>query len=337
MSAWGPLVARSRGLSGRLLSRATWQALGASGDRRAFTDALVRIGYLAFSPNAPPPDERAVELAIRRVTARRFAVLERWGRDCAGVLVPLIDDEDRRSLRAILRGARGAVPPDQRTAGLIPTGALPARALDELALLNDAGAIGAALLALGHPFARVVAAEAQRERPDLFSLDQALARAWARRAGAAARRADASLRLYVERTVDLENLWAARLLAEQRADAAPEAIFVPGGRLVTPDDLAYGVRTRSLDALVAHLAPRLAHTPLAGALAPGPPSPEDAALAALIGEFHARALRDPLGLALVIVYVLRLRAEHRALLRVLWQLALGVPAARRAADAAETA
>ncbi len=336
MSGCGPLVARARGLSGRLLTRRSLRELAAAGDRRAFVEALSRVGYLAFPANAPAPDDRAVELAIRRVAARRFAVLERWSRECAEVLVPLIENEDRRSLRAIVRGALGAVPHDARTEGLIPTPALPARALDDLALLNDVGAIGAALIAIGHPFAYVVAEAARRERPDLFSLDQAVTRAWAERAHAAARRGDAALRHYVERTIDLANLWAARLLAEQRADADPATIFVPGGRAVAGDDLRFAADAGRLDALGARLAPRLARTPLAAALAPAATRPEEAALSGLIREFHARALRDPLGLAFVIEYALRLRAEHRALLGTLWALALGVPAAGRA-RAAEAA
>jgi len=325
VSAWGPLVARARGLSGHLLSRETLRLLAGSDDRRAFTEALVRIGYLAFAPHAPPPDAWAVETAIRRVAARRFDVLARWSGDCGDVLVPLLEDEDRRSLRAILRGAVGRVPHDVRTAGLIPTAALPARALDELALLNDIGAVGSALIALGHPFGAVVADESRRELPDLFSLDQAIARAWAARAARAARHGDAELRLYVQRSIDLQNLWTARLLAEQRADAAADAMFVPGGALVTVDDLRYAVAARSVEALSARLAPRVARTPLAAALGPATDAPDDAALAALIAEFRARARRAPLGLSLVIVYILRLRTEHRALLRTLWQLSLGVP------------
>lgn len=325
MNAWGALVARARGLSGHLLAPGTLRSLAGSEDRRDFTDALVRLGYLAFPPNAPAPDEHATEVAIRRVAARRFAVLARWSRDCGDVLQPLLEDEDRRSLRAILRGALGHVPHEMRTAGLIPTAALPARALDELALLNDVGAIGAALLALGHPFGRAVAEAARRERPDLFALDQAIGRAWAVRACEAGVRADAALRHYVERTIDLQNYWAARLLAEQHADASPDAVFLPGGRLVAVDDLRYAVDTKSAAGLVARLARRAAGTALAAALSPRPHDPDDAALTALIGEFRTRGLHAPLGLSFVILYILRVRAEQRALRRTLWQLALGVP------------
>lgn len=332
MNRWGPLLTRARGLAGHLLTPATMRVVAAASDRRAFTDTLAGIGYLAVAPNAPPLDERAVEDAIRRVAARRFAVLERWSRETGDVLRPVIADEERRSIRAIARGAMGNVPAALRTAGLVPTTRLPARALDELALLNDLGAIGAALLTLGHPWGAVVADHARRERPDPFALDQALVAAWAAGAVRTTRHGDRALRRYVERGVDLVNATAARLLAEQRADAEPEAVFVPGGSVVKLDDLRYAVATANLDALRARLHARVTGTPLAAAVETGPESPDDAAQRALLAEFRALARREPLGLAPALVYVMRLRAEFRALLRILWQLSLGVPAPLRAGE-----
>ncbi len=329
MSLWGPLVARARGLSSRLLGAETLRALSGARDQRDFAEALVRAGYLAFAPNTPPPDTRAIENAIRRVAARRYDILERWSRECGDVLMPLIEDEDRRSIRALVRGALGGIVLERRTAGLIPTSALPARAIDELALLNDIGAIGAALLALRHPLGAVVAEAARRERPDLFSLDQALVRTWAERAVRAARRADAALRQYVHRTIDLQNLWSARLIAEQRSDADADALFIPGGRLITLADLQWAGEHRDSGQLALTLAPRIRDTPLAAAVEPNAGAPDETTLDALLREFREMARRQPLGLAPVVLYVLRLRAEHRALLRVLWQLALGVPAAVR--------
>lgn len=332
MNRWGPLVTRARGLSGHLLAPQTLRSLAGAFDERAFVDALVRIGYLAFPPNHPPPDARAVEGAIRRVAARRFLVLARWSRDCDDVLVPLLDDEDRRSIRALVRGALGGLAPEVRTLGLIPTAALPARALDELALLNDAGAVGAALLALRHPFAHAVAEAARIERPDLFALDQAVAQAWARRATAAARHGDDALRTYVARMIDLQNLWAARLASEQRVDAPAPALFIPGGALISADDIAVAIETQNPEQLVQRLRARVAGTPLAVALTSHDRSPDEAAAQALLDEMHTRSIADPLGLAPVLLYVMRLRAEHRALTRLLWQLSLGVPPAVRVHD-----
>ncbi len=58
---------------------------------------------------------------------------------------------------------------------------------------------------------------------------------------------------------------------------------------------------------------------------------------ALIAEYRTMARAEPLGLAPVLLYVLRLRAEHRALQRILWQLALGVPGAMRLRELEEAA
>ncbi len=337
MTSWGPLVTRARGLSGRLLTPATLHALALSADRRAFSDALERMAYVAFAPNAPPPDERAVEAAVRRVASRRLAALARWSRDDDDLLVPLLEDEDRRSIRALVRGAVAGVAPELRTAGLVPTPALPARALAELALLGDISSIAGVLLALRHPFARALAAEAHLDRPDLFSIEQAVMRAWAARALCAARRGDAALRLYVQRNIDLQNLWAARLLAEQRSDATAHALFVSGGALVHLEDLQHAAASHRPESLARRMLARVAHTPLHPALVATTRAADDAALSALIAEFLRRSRREPLGMAPVIGYVLRLRAEHRALLRILWQISLGVPPALRVRDLEEAA
>ncbi|MHB2033092.1 MAG: V0D/AC39 family V-type ATPase subunit [Gemmatimonadaceae bacterium] len=337
MTNWGPLVARARGLSGRLLAPATLHALALSTDGRAFSNALARMAYLAFPSNAPPPDDRAVEAAIRRVIARHMAVLSRWSRDNDDLLVPLLEDEDRRSIRALVRGAMAGVPPDVRTAGLVPTPALPARVLDELALLGDISSIAAVLLALGHPFAGALAAEAHLDRPDLFSIEQAVMRAWAAGALGAARRGDAALRLYVQRMIDVHNLCAARLLAEQRSDATAHALFVSGGALVHLEDLQHAAELRRPESLARRMQARVAHTPLHAALLAPTRAADDAALMALLAEFAGRSRREPLGMGPVICYVLRSRAEQRALLRILWQISLGVPADRRVRDLEESA
>jgi vacuolar-type H+-ATPase subunit C/Vma6 len=330
MNRWGPLVTRARGLSGHLLAPQTLRSLAGAYDERAFVDALVRIGYLAFPANQPPPDAHTVEAAIRRVAARRYLILARWSRDCDHVLVPILDDEDRRSIRALVRGALAGIAPEVRTLGLIPTATLPARALDELALLNDAGAVGAALIALRHPFADAVAEAARIERPDLFALDQAVAVVWARRAVAAARRGDAALRLYVSRLIDLQNLWTARMATEQRVDAPAQALFIPGGALIDTADIAYAIETQNPVQLQQRLRTRIDGTPLAVALASHDRSPDEAAAQALRDEMHARSIAEPLGLAPVLFYIMRLRAENRTLTRLLWQLSLSVPADVRA-------
>src|SRR6185369_13383282 len=106
----------------------------------------------------------------------------------APLMSPLSDDEDRRTLRAIIRGAFAGIPAADRMDGVIPTATLPPRAIDQLARAVDLPALAATLMAIRHPFGSAVAAEAHRQHPDLFLLDAALARAFAARATAEARR-----------------------------------------------------------------------------------------------------------------------------------------------------
>jgi vacuolar-type H+-ATPase subunit C/Vma6 len=327
---WGDLVARSRGLSTHLLARAQLGQLTACADLGAF--ATLGGQYGAFEPLAQPraADPHVLELAARRRAAERLAVLARWAGKRFPALVPLFDDEDRRSVRTLVRGAAGEVPAAMRMAGLVPTPSLPEGALGELARAGDLATIGALLTVWEHPFGAVVSEEGTRAQPDLFRLEVALARAAAERARAGARTADPAMRHFVERTIDLENLAAALVLASHRTDAAPASAFVPGGALVTIEDLRIAAESGSEEAVVQRLAPRVTGTALLAALRPGGRAPDDDALATLIREFRRRSFREPLGLAAVIAFALGQRAELRALQQIIWRIVLGMPPGRTA-------
>jgi hypothetical protein len=102
-------------------------------------------------------------------------------------------------------------------------------------------------------------------------------------------------------------------------------VFVAGGRIVAVDDLRFAGSSRSRPDMAARLAPRVAGTPLAAALvADGRPA-DDGVLDALVAEFRRLALREPLGTAPVILFVLAQRAELRTLVRILWSVSLGMP------------
>jgi vacuolar-type H+-ATPase subunit C/Vma6 len=187
-----------------------------------------------------------------------------------------------------------------------------------------------------HPFGSALAAEARRQRPDLLLMEMTLVRAFATRANDAARSSDAAMRRFVERIIDLENVRAALVIAEHPTDIEPGSVFVAGGRIVTVDDLDLAATSRARADVVARLAPRVAGTPLAAALAADGRPADDSVLDALVAEFHRLALREPLGTAPVILFVLGQRAELRALMRILWSVSLGVPrsAIERAVGAA---
>ncbi|HVZ78620.1 MAG TPA: V-type ATPase subunit [Gemmatimonadaceae bacterium] len=294
------LVTRARGLSTHLLPASALGEMAALSDLRALADALVQHGYLTRPPDAPPATARDLELAIRRAQALCVATLVRWCPPPRHELAPLLEDEDVRSLRAIIRGAAAGEPALRRLAGLMPTPSLPAAALDELAALDDLGAIAATLAAWGHPFARPVLDASRRPQADLFALEQEVVRTWAERAVRAARHADDALRRYVRATVDRANRRIARVLALHRVDAAAGSLFIPGGEAVRMDDLVTAQRSHDAQFLDARLSP-------------------------MLPEFRRRALQEPLSLAPVVTLFLRLRQERHALLRIIWGIALGMP------------
>lgn len=323
MTDWGDVVARARGLSGELLTPAQWRALCLARDVPALAAQLSTFGAIAPPASEVVAEPRVVESAVRRHAGARLRLLTRWAGDRASRVSPLFDDEDRRSLRAIVRGSAGGVPVDERSAGLIPTATLPIRAIDQLARSTDVAAVAAQLVAWRHPFAGAFAIEAQRPRPDLFRLEVAVTRAFAAHATAAAQRADAPMRLFVERTIDLENIWSIMALVDATSEVPAGTLFVVGGRLVLADDLLLAVRTHAWGAVQAAMRVRTAGTPLGAAFKPGARTREDAALDAMIAEFRRLALREPLSTAPVIAFVLRQRQEVRVILRVMWGIALG--------------
>jgi vacuolar-type H+-ATPase subunit C/Vma6 len=162
-----------------------------------------------------------------------------------------------------------------------------------------------------------------------------LGRQFARRALEAARRGDRALRAHVRDTVDLENIWAALLLAGDGGDVEPAECFIPGGDRVTPavfEDAA----TAPDRALAGHrLARAFGARPIGRALfrtAGRPSELEGELLAAQVKERRAAARLDPLSSAPLLAYALALRAETRMLEQLVWGVALGLPAAALAAE-----
>lgn len=327
MTDWSDVVVRAKGLSAHLMQPAQLTPLCGALNIGVLGDQMAAMDLVPTPADGVPLDEYALELALRRRAGARLRILARWAGPRVTHLTPLFEDEDRRALRALVRGAVAGAPPDERLHGLVPTPALPLRALERLSRAGDLGTIGALLLAWRHPFATVIAAEAMRQAPDLFHLETAMARVFAERARDAARVTRSAMRLFVERTIDLENLWACLVIADHHPDAEAATIFIDGGAIVQVADLRAAAGARSRDELVARLAQRVRRTPLAAALHAGTHPADDGALAAMVAEFRTVARAEPLGLAPVIHFVLRQRAELRSLMRIIWSVSLGVPGA----------
>lgn len=336
---WEDVDARARGLEGRLLGRRRLEELAALPDEAAVAEALEHAGFppMATGVAAAGADiSRAALLdgAIRRMAADRLAVLARWAGPRLPALAVVFEDEDRRSVRALLRGAVAGVAAEARLAGLVPTPGLPVRALEEMARRPGPGGVASLLVVLHHPYGPPLAREAGRAHPDLFGMEAALSATFAERAARGARRGGRALREYVRELIDLENALSALGLAGRSGDRAPAEVFLPGGARL---ERARFLAVASADAATAalRLGVTFRGTPYASALEAYPANA--ATLERELLRLRIRRLRDvtrldPLGAAPVLLYALRLRAEVLDLRRIVWSRTLGVPPAWTAAE-----
>jgi len=332
---WEDLDARARGLATHLLGAATLAALAGAPDVPALAAALRRLGYAVPEGAASPA---ALEVAVRRMAAARLGVLARWAGPRTALLAVVFEDEDRRSLRALVRGALAQAPAEARLAGLVPTPALPERALRELASQASPAAIAALLTAWRHPYGPALRGPAAAAQPDPLALELALNRTFAARAVRTARRSRALLD-YVRETIDLENAYTALALAgagEERGLQPRDAFLAGGARL---DSAAFEAAAAA--ATPAAAGRRLARALAGASFAPafdayaGDPARLEEAVLRLRLRALERAMRTaPLGPAPVLAYALRLRAETVALCRIIWGIALGAPPEVLAAEGA---
>lgn len=322
-ASWDDLNARAQGLSGRLLGARAIEALAAG----ATLDGLaLRLEGAGFGPLKVPANAASLEGAVRRSAADRLRILSRWCGDRTGVLAVLFEDEDRRSLRALLRGAAAGAPPEERLSGLVPTPELPPRALEELAMLDEVADLAVTLAAWGNPYADALRVEPHLPRNDLPRMEAALAGIFAGRARKGARRGDRALRSFVGETIDVENALAAIVLATGAAEEDPERYFVEGGGALPFPVFVEAARAPDRAAAAHAIAAALHATPLAGALAGPPAGTERRLLAARVKAQTRLARLEPLSSRPLLSYALRLRAETLDLASLIWATALGAPA-----------
>jgi vacuolar-type H+-ATPase subunit C/Vma6 len=324
---WEDLATRARGLATHLLDRAELDRLSRADNLETVRDALRARGMPL--PEGPVTSDE-LELGVRRAAAARLRVLARWAGSRSTVLAALFEDEDRRSLRALLRGAaQGAgAPSDVRLAGLIPTPTLPERAMVELAAQPTPAALAALLTAWDNPYGAALLPDAGATHPDLLALEHRITSVFAARALLGARRShSAELVAYVQETIDLENACAALVLATRERELTAKQVFVSGGRRLP--------LVAFMDAAAAR-EPAEAGRRLAAALRPAalavvferardPAAIEDALLRHRIAAQRSAELRNPAGIAAVLGYALRLRAESLDLRRVTWGITLAAP------------
>jgi vacuolar-type H+-ATPase subunit C/Vma6 len=314
-------------LGTRLLAPEVLASLSQIHGPDALSRALAARGII--SEEGAKGNATEVGLALRRAAAREVAVLRRWLGPRDGALAVALDAEDRRSLRALIRGAAEGAPVETRLAGLIPTPALPERLLRDLAGRASIREQGVLLVGARHPCGAAVLAAASDREPDLFRIELAIARTLAERAVRGCRGAGRFLRDYVAGTIDRDNCRTALVLAAVGIEGPAAPLLLPGGDLrreeferaiATGDPLA-AARVLGKARATAGLAPIL----LRHAASPADleRALEDSAVAAVQRE----ARLDPLGPAPTLFFLDRLRRQSIALARLLWGADLGAPPA----------
>jgi vacuolar-type H+-ATPase subunit C/Vma6 len=317
--------ARVSGLGSHLLSSETLAGLAGLHTLQELSRGLAAAGVLP--EEVPAPTAATLELALRRWAAGEVRVVRRWLGSRAEVIAVALDAEDRRSLRALVRGAAAGVHAEARLAGLVPTPTLPDRLLRELAGRSSVREQAALLLMAGHPSGPALLAASAGTEPDLFAVELALSRAFAERASSGARRGGGFLRAYVEDLIDAANCRTALLLANRASGKPAESAFIPGGRRLTYPRFAAAATAADPTAAARRLGAIYDGGPEAEALLRH--AAEPAALETVMERAETERLRqaarlDPLGPAPLLVYFRRLRRQMVALGEIVWALDLGV-------------
>jgi len=326
MTRWEDLNARARGLATHLLSAGELQLLSRMTDIPTLTVELRRLGFPLSGDAVLQPAE--LELAVRRWASAALTTLARWAGSRTAALALIYEDEDRKSLRTILRGTLSGAPAEARVSGLIPTPSLPERALEELARQPAVAPIVALLQVWRSPFGVPLAAATRGPEPDPFAIDLALDRAFAARALCAAKRGGPQLRSFVRESIDLANALTALLLTAAGKDVVPKDTFLPGGLRVSIVTFEEAAAAPGPVQAGRRLARAFAPSLLAKAfhdLAADPGRLEDELLRLRLRRLQLRVRLAPLGPAPVLWFAQRLRACVIDLQRIIWSVALGAP------------
>jgi vacuolar-type H+-ATPase subunit C/Vma6 len=322
--SWEALAARARGLSTHLLAPEHGRQVERAGTLAEVAHALRDTPYARFLPPGDP-GAAALELAVVRSLAERMALLARWAGREADTLRAIYLAQDAQSIRDVVRGLLGGLPPERRIAGAIPTPFLGRKELETLARAESAGAVAATLVAWGHPLGSALLEEAGRKHADPYRLEAALARRAAEETSRAARKAGRRMRAFVRDEIDAGNAVTALLLVGARAEGDLADFFIEGGSAFSRDAFVEAASSPDRVAATEVLAKASAGTTLAAALRDGSAAPAAFAariLSARIERLAREKRVQPVTAVPVLLFVLRLRREARLVRRALWGAAL---------------
>lgn len=323
----GDLNTRARGLATRLLRPEELNRVARATSLFTLRRELAALGVgRAEGPSTP----ESLEQAVRQRAAGLMAILGRWcGDERRPILAVLMEDEDRRSLQTLLRGAEHGVGSEARMSGLVPTTELSERALRVLASQPTMTDIVRMLVLWSHPFGRPLMEAVSPSKPSLLEVEVALQRAFAARALTSASRAGAHLLAYARQVVDLMNAWSALLHFPERDPAIVDLAFVEGGRWIDRDAFTHILSLERLEDARLAVARQLQDSAIGTAFAEDArdlSELESAVLQAQIVEQSRAARVAPDGSATLIRFALQVRAEVLNLRRIVWGVALHAPA-----------
>ena len=324
----GDINTRARGLRTHLLPASDLERLARATSLLALQRELSGLGYVRSDA---PATAMSLEKAVRRHAADQMRILDRWCMDDRrAALAVILEDEDRRSIQTILRGAQQGTATEVRMAGLIPTTSLPERALLTLAGQPTPTDVIRMLALWNHPLGVPLVAAAGGPHPSLFEIEVELQRAFARRASARAHQGGSQLVEYVEQVIDVMNTWSALLHFVERDPSIVDMTFVDGGRWLTRDVFRTLMTLETVPQVEKRLAWELRRSALGSAFRgeiEDVARLERAMLRAQI-DWQNRAVRlDPSGAAPIIGFAIELRAEVVNLRGIIWGVALRAPAA----------
>ena len=320
------LVARARGLAGHCLSRETLERLAEADDLSVLARSLARVGA-ALEPIGEPVDVFTVERAIARTANRYLRTMYRWQERTPGVIDVFAAHQDRRSLRAILRGAAQGKSSYARLEGLFPTPSLPQPALSALGHQASPADVVRQLVVLGHPDAVRLLSVVRAAHADLLGMEVALLGGFAARASRAAARADASVDEFVRAVIDAANAQNAIVIAGEPRDIDAAELFVRGGRWLSEPVFVSAARSSRQGALTT-LATTLRRSPLAFLLpfvSSDVVNLDRAFLITMLGRLTRASRIDPLSYAPLLLLLLLIDAQSRDLRTVVWGAVLGTP------------